>query len=116
MTQLTEFHLFVIVFHRVWYYCKACHENISNEQLIKRCKCKTCKYFHFANKEKALILCFFVIFILKVDIFRKGVRAIQMANIFAKKRVGSKTDLEADVVKWQFDYLKGIIVLFICDK
>ena len=51
-----------------------------------------------------------------MDIFRKGVRAIQMANIFAKKRVGSKTDLEADVVKWQFDYLKGIIVLFICDK
>ncbi|KAK3931581.1 Calcium-activated potassium channel slowpoke [Frankliniella fusca] len=25
---------------RVWFYCKACHENIRDETLIKKCKCK----------------------------------------------------------------------------
>ena len=30
---------------RAWYYCKACHEDIKDENLIKKCKCKNCKYF-----------------------------------------------------------------------
>ncbi|CAG9839054.1 unnamed protein product [Diabrotica balteata] len=29
---------------RAWYYCKACHEDIKDETLIKKCKCKNCKY------------------------------------------------------------------------
>ncbi|KAK8386203.1 hypothetical protein O3P69_010723 [Scylla paramamosain] len=27
---------------RAWYYCKACHEDIRDETLIKKCKCKNC--------------------------------------------------------------------------
>ncbi|XP_071543186.1 calcium-activated potassium channel slowpoke isoform X40 [Panulirus ornatus] len=27
---------------RAWYYCKACHEDIKDETLIKKCKCKNC--------------------------------------------------------------------------
>ena len=29
---------------RAWYYCKACHEDVKNENQIKKCKCKNCKY------------------------------------------------------------------------
>ena len=29
---------------RAWFYCKACHENVKDENLIKKCKCKHCKY------------------------------------------------------------------------
>lgn len=29
---------------RAWYYCKACHEEIRDETLIKKCKCKNCEY------------------------------------------------------------------------
>ncbi|KAG8272005.1 Calcium-activated potassium channel subunit alpha-1 [Homalodisca vitripennis] len=25
---------------RAWFYCKACHEDIKDETLIKKCKCK----------------------------------------------------------------------------
>ena len=33
-----------LLFHiRAWYYCKACHEDIKNENQIKKCKCKNCK-------------------------------------------------------------------------
>ena len=30
---------------RAWYYCKACHEDVKNENQIKKCKCKNCAYF-----------------------------------------------------------------------
>ncbi|KAK1120430.1 hypothetical protein K0M31_012410 [Melipona bicolor] len=30
---------------RAWFYCKACHEDIKDETLIKKCKCKNCKSF-----------------------------------------------------------------------
>merc|ERR1719193_3036966 len=30
---------------RAWFYCKACHEDVKDENLIKKCKCK-----HLANK------------------------------------------------------------------
>ena len=33
---------------RAWYYCKACHEDVKNENQIKKCKCKNCEYFHFS--------------------------------------------------------------------
>ena len=26
-----------------WFYCKACHDDIKDETLIKKCKCKNCK-------------------------------------------------------------------------
>jgi len=29
---------------RAWFYCKACHEDIKDENLIKKCKCKNCKF------------------------------------------------------------------------
>uniref|UniRef100_A0A1B0A8U3 RCK N-terminal domain-containing protein n=1 Tax=Glossina pallidipes TaxID=7398 RepID=A0A1B0A8U3_GLOPL len=29
---------------RAWFYCKACHEDIKDETLIKKCKCKNCKH------------------------------------------------------------------------
>ncbi|XP_046455242.1 calcium-activated potassium channel slowpoke-like isoform X14 [Daphnia pulex] len=39
---------------RAWFYCKACHEDIKDETLIKKCKCKN------------------------LAVFRKGVRAVQV--------------------------------------
>lgn len=30
-----------------WFYCKACHDDIKDETLIKKCKCKNCKYIGF---------------------------------------------------------------------
>nr|AFG28556.1 calcium-activated potassium channel [Scylla paramamosain] len=33
---------------RAWYYCKACHEDIRDETLIKKCKCK-----NFANQNSS---------------------------------------------------------------
>ncbi|XP_068912592.1 calcium-activated potassium channel slowpoke isoform X2 [Tenebrio molitor] len=41
---------------RAWFYCKACHDEIKDETLIKKCKCKN------------------------LATFRKGVRAIQMVG------------------------------------
>ncbi|XP_037081752.1 calcium-activated potassium channel slowpoke-like isoform X1 [Pollicipes pollicipes] len=41
---------------RAWYYCKSCHEDIRDETLIKKCKCKN------------------------LALFRKGVRAVQMVG------------------------------------
>ncbi|XP_011061799.1 PREDICTED: calcium-activated potassium channel slowpoke isoform X18 [Acromyrmex echinatior] len=41
---------------RAWFYCKACHEDIKDETLIKKCKCKN------------------------LATFRKGVRAVQMVG------------------------------------
>ena len=32
------------IFFRAWFYCKACHEEIKDETLIKKCKCKNCEY------------------------------------------------------------------------
>ncbi|KRT84466.1 hypothetical protein AMK59_388, partial [Oryctes borbonicus] len=39
---------------RAWYFCKACHEEVKDETMIKKCKCKN------------------------LSTFRKGVRAIQI--------------------------------------
>ncbi|XP_063705812.1 calcium-activated potassium channel slowpoke isoform X3 [Culicoides brevitarsis] len=41
---------------RAWFYCKACHDDIRDETLIKKCKCKN------------------------LAAFRKGVRAVQMVG------------------------------------
>ncbi|XP_037912330.1 calcium-activated potassium channel slowpoke isoform X20 [Hermetia illucens] len=41
---------------RAWFYCKACHEDIKDETLIKKCKCKN------------------------LATFRKGVRAVQLVG------------------------------------
>ncbi|ODM90769.1 Calcium-activated potassium channel slowpoke, partial [Orchesella cincta] len=30
---------------RAWFYCKACHDHITDETMIKKCKCKNCKFF-----------------------------------------------------------------------
>lgn len=29
--------------YRAWFYCKACHDDIKDETLIKKCKCKNCE-------------------------------------------------------------------------
>ncbi|XP_055321927.1 calcium-activated potassium channel slowpoke isoform X22 [Sitodiplosis mosellana] len=42
---------------RAWFYCKACHDDIKDETLIKKCKCKNL-----------------------TATFRKGVRAVQMVG------------------------------------
>lgn len=48
-------HILYIHF-RAWFYCKACHEDIKDETLIKKCKCKNCKfefnYFFIIHKLK----------------------------------------------------------------
>uniref|UniRef100_A0A1B0DF35 Calcium-activated potassium channel BK alpha subunit domain-containing protein n=1 Tax=Phlebotomus papatasi TaxID=29031 RepID=A0A1B0DF35_PHLPP len=35
---------------RAWFYCKACHDDIKDETLIKKCKCKN--YYGTRNKNK----------------------------------------------------------------
>ncbi|XP_026670738.1 calcium-activated potassium channel slowpoke isoform X7 [Ceratina calcarata] len=47
---------------RAWFYCKACHEEIKDETLIKKCKCKN------------------------LTTFRKGVRAVQMVGRTSESR------------------------------
>ncbi|KAG8194843.1 hypothetical protein JTE90_017277 [Oedothorax gibbosus] len=49
---------------RAWYYCKHCHEDVKDEKLIKKCKCK--------NPPKE--------FKQKVALFKKGVRAVQVVG------------------------------------
>ena len=47
--------LYIFIFsHRAWFYCKACHEDVKDENLIKKCKCKHCKsnYGLYYDKEK----------------------------------------------------------------
>ena len=52
---------------RAWYYCKACHEDVKNENQIKKCKCKNCKYTKLGSnccKYKCTLsskICFFVL-------------------------------------------------------
>ncbi|KAF8767790.1 Calcium-activated potassium channel slo-1 like protein [Argiope bruennichi] len=41
---------------RAWYYCKHCHEDVKDEKLIKKCKCKN------------------------LALFKKGVRAVQVVG------------------------------------
>ncbi|KAH0999213.1 hypothetical protein HUJ04_005298, partial [Dendroctonus ponderosae] len=82
---------------RAWFYCKACHDHIKDETLIKKCKCKNCKYaFH----KSAFILEYLLVFnvgmimmqtgmvkqglnyqrYFDVAPFRKGVRALQLVG------------------------------------
>ncbi|XP_065372391.1 calcium-activated potassium channel slowpoke isoform X11 [Calliphora vicina] len=61
---------------RAWFYCKACHEDIKDETLIKKCKCKNLAV-QPRNKFDDL-----------VATFRKGVRAVQM--------VGRASDIARD--------------------
>lgn len=37
-------HFFFFFINSAWFYCKACHDDIKDETLIKKCKCKNCKY------------------------------------------------------------------------
>ncbi|XP_044263007.1 calcium-activated potassium channel slowpoke [Tribolium madens] len=66
---------------RAWFYCKACHEDIKDETLIKKCKCKN--YVGMIMMQTGMVKqglnsayqrC------LDVATFRKGVRAIQMVG------------------------------------
>ena len=40
---------------RAWFYCKACHQDVKDENLIKKCKCKHCKYFNTKLTKKVLL-------------------------------------------------------------
>ncbi|CAG9863865.1 unnamed protein product [Phyllotreta striolata] len=44
---------------RAWYYCKACHEEIKDETLIKKCKCKNFTAYKFSiwNMQKRIKKC-----------------------------------------------------------
>ncbi|XP_063619280.1 calcium-activated potassium channel slowpoke isoform X5 [Cydia splendana] len=53
---------------RAWFYCKACHDDIKDETLIKKCKCKNLT----AHQRKVGADL--------VATFRKGVRAVQMVG------------------------------------
>ena len=33
-----------VTFFRAFHFCKACHEDVRDENLIKKCKCKSCEY------------------------------------------------------------------------
>ncbi|XP_025423177.1 calcium-activated potassium channel slowpoke isoform X3 [Sipha flava] len=60
---------------RAWYYCKACHEEIRDETLIKKCKCKN--YVGMIMMETGMLAHNYNF---EVATFRKGVRAIQMVG------------------------------------
>ncbi|XP_022242664.1 calcium-activated potassium channel slowpoke-like [Limulus polyphemus] len=74
---------------RAWYYCKNCHEDIKDEKLIKKCKCRN------------------------LALFRKGVRAVQVvgrANVsvhnstfptFIPPEIPKKVMLGAELTKEQ---------------
>ncbi|XP_054081638.1 calcium-activated potassium channel slowpoke isoform X5 [Zeugodacus cucurbitae] len=53
---------------RAWFYCKACHEDIKDETLIKKCKCKNLTVQPRTKFDDL------------VATFRKGVRAVQMVG------------------------------------
>ncbi|XP_022118110.2 calcium-activated potassium channel slowpoke isoform X19 [Pieris rapae] len=40
---------------RAWFYCKACHEDIKDETLIKKCKCKNCEVARDRGEDISLI-------------------------------------------------------------
>ncbi|XP_014605552.1 PREDICTED: calcium-activated potassium channel slowpoke isoform X24 [Polistes canadensis] len=53
---------------RAWFYCKACHDEIKDETLIKKCKCK-----NLGQQQRSWGRDL-------VATFRKGVRAVQMVG------------------------------------
>ena len=48
-------------YFRAWFYCKACHEDIKDENLIRKCKCKNCKYPFLQQEYRAIKTLFFVL-------------------------------------------------------
>ncbi|XP_048007404.1 calcium-activated potassium channel slowpoke isoform X10 [Leguminivora glycinivorella] len=40
---------------RAWFYCKACHDDIKDETLIKKCKCKNCEIARERGEDISLI-------------------------------------------------------------
>ncbi|XP_055321917.1 calcium-activated potassium channel slowpoke isoform X14 [Sitodiplosis mosellana] len=75
---------------RAWFYCKACHDDIKDETLIKKCKCKN--YVGMIMMQTGMVkhglnsACHTYIDVTAT--FRKGVRAVQM--------VGRATDITRD--------------------
>uniref|UniRef100_B3P702 BK channel n=5 Tax=Neoptera TaxID=33340 RepID=B3P702_DROER len=77
---------------RAWFYCKACHEDIKDETLIKKCKCKNLTVqprSKFDDLDVGMIMMqtgmvnqgiTSVMNTMEVATFRKGVRAVQMVG------------------------------------
>ncbi|XP_018306632.1 calcium-activated potassium channel slowpoke isoform X8 [Mycetomoellerius zeteki] len=64
---------------RAWFYCKACHEDIKDETLIKKCKCKN--YVGMMMMQTGMVKGNTAYSsYLDVATFRKGVRAVQMVG------------------------------------
>ncbi|XP_061711337.1 calcium-activated potassium channel slowpoke isoform X4 [Cydia pomonella] len=63
---------------RAWYYCKACHDDIKDETLIKKCKCKN--YVGMMMMQTGMVKQINSYRGLDVATFRKGVRAVQMVG------------------------------------
>ncbi|KAL4711704.1 hypothetical protein ACJJTC_003471, partial [Scirpophaga incertulas] len=65
---------------RAWYYCKACHEDIKDETLIKKCKCKN--YVGMMMMQTGMVKQNLNTYrgCRDVATFRKGVRAVQMVG------------------------------------
>ncbi|XP_055321903.1 calcium-activated potassium channel slowpoke isoform X1 [Sitodiplosis mosellana] len=67
---------------RAWFYCKACHDDIKDETLIKKCKCKN--YVGMIMMQTGMVkhglnsACHTYIDVTAT--FRKGVRAVQMVG------------------------------------
>ena len=41
--------------HRAWFFCKSCHDDVKDENLIKKCKCKNCKWSVLMFSKTSLI-------------------------------------------------------------
>ncbi|XP_039278325.1 calcium-activated potassium channel slowpoke isoform X4 [Nilaparvata lugens] len=71
---------------RAWFYCKACHEDIKDETLIKKCKCKN--LLEVRKKDVGMLMVQQGMVkagdcsgnYIDVATFRKGVRAVQMVG------------------------------------
>ncbi|CAH1396114.1 unnamed protein product [Nezara viridula] len=63
---------------RAWFYCKACHDDIKDETLIKKCKCKN--YVGMLMMQTGMVKGDLNQSYIDVATFRKGVRAVQMVG------------------------------------
>ena len=43
-SRLSHLNLTESIFCRAWFFCKSCHDDVKDENLIKKCKCKNCKF------------------------------------------------------------------------
>uniref|UniRef100_A0A8D8M945 Calcium-activated potassium channel slowpoke n=1 Tax=Cacopsylla melanoneura TaxID=428564 RepID=A0A8D8M945_9HEMI len=98
---------------RAWFYCKACHEDIKDETLIKKCKCKN--YVGMLMMQEGMVKGDSMGPPEDVATFRKGVRAIQLVGRasevefpFSEPSDNGISKEKADACKFETESLIGL--------